>query len=124
MPGIKETKEAITAAFDVAIAGAKLKKDGLAGGVMSMLPLYEETKTAWEGHELIKVELQDLDANEIAEITSLINQKQFELLVAFGMDPNGSMARYLRNVPRAAALAQHNYNEVKAMIADIQGPKQ
>lgn len=121
--GVKETIEVINAGFDVAIAGLKLKNNGLAGGLADMLPLYNELKTAWDGKDQIKAELNDLDAQEIEQVVTAINQGTMKLLLAMGLDPNSQSGRIVRNLPRAAALANMVYREGRAIAEDIKGPE-
>lgn len=117
--GIKETKEAIAAAFDVAEEGMKIKKSGVASAMTDVFKMYETLQAGWDGKDQIVGELKDLDQLEIQELTTLIQARTLSLLLAAGMDPNSKAAKILRNLPRTARLAQHVYEEGQAIYKDV-----
>ena len=119
MSGIKELKESINAGFDLIEEGLKIKKSGVQSAMGDIFALYGKLSAAWDGHELIAGEAADIDEAEATELARLFVERMGGVLLAAGVAADSRLMKSFRVLPRALALAQHNYVEGKAIYEEV-----
>ncbi len=119
MSGIKELKESINAGFDLIEEGLKIKKSGVQSAMGDLFAMYAKLSEAWDGRELIPEEARDIDEAEAAELAELFVTRMGAVFVAAGVAADSRLIKSFRAVPRALALARHNYIEGKAIYEEV-----
>ena len=98
-------------------------KDKLSAGVKSAMgdifALYAKVESAWDGSELIPGEAQDIDEAEAAELAQLFAERMGGVFIAAGVATDSRLMKSFRVLPRAMALAHHNYIEGKAIYEEV-----
>ena len=119
MAGIKETKEALNATFDLIEEGLKIKKSGVASAMGDIFGLYSKVQEGFTGKELIPGEVSDIDEAEAQELAQLFVTRMGSVFVAAGLPADSRLGKSFAVLPRALELARHNYVEGKAIYEAV-----